>query len=80
MDLQQGALEMLVLRSPRLSPRHGYGTARTLRFQSGEALAIEFGSLNSALKHQKQFRRERAKWTGFAAAVARIMRPERASQ
>ena len=50
MDLLQGTLDMLVLRALILGPLHGYGIARALRSQSGEALEIEFGSLYPALK------------------------------
>lgn len=41
---------MLVLRALILGPLHGYGIAKVLRSQSGEALDIEFGSLYPALK------------------------------
>ena len=50
MDLLQGTLDMLVLRALILGPLHGYGIAKALRSQSGEALEIEFGSLYPALK------------------------------
>src|SRR4051812_25874666 len=50
MDLLQGTLDMLVLRSLILGPLHGYGIAKALRTQSGETLDIEFGSLYPALK------------------------------
>ena len=50
MDLLQGTLDMLVLRSLILGPLHGYGIAKALKAQSGEALDIEFGSLYPALK------------------------------
>lgn len=50
MDLVQGTLEMLVLRTLRLGPLHGYGVAKAIRTNSSEALNIEFGSLYPALK------------------------------
>ena len=50
MDLLQGTLDMLVLRTLMLGPLHGYGIAKAIRSTSGEALAIEFGSLYPALK------------------------------
>jgi PadR family transcriptional regulator, regulatory protein PadR len=50
MDLLQGTLDMLVLRALILGPLHGYGIAKALHLQSGEALDIEFGSLYPALK------------------------------
>jgi transcriptional regulator len=50
MDLLQGTLDMLVLRTLRASALHGYGIAKAIRSASGEALDIEFGSLYPALK------------------------------
>src|SRR5215469_10703875 len=50
MDLLQGTLDMLVLRTLLLSPLHGYGIAKALRANSSETLDIEFGSLYPALK------------------------------
>lgn len=50
MDLLQGTLEMLVLRSLVTGRLHGYGIAKALRSNSNEVLNIEFGSLYPALK------------------------------
>ena len=50
MDLLQGTLDMLVLRTLLLGPLHGYGIAKAIRSSSGESLDIEFGSLYPALK------------------------------
>ena len=50
MDLLQGTLDMLVLRTLVMAPLHGYGIAKAIRSNSGEALDIEFGSLYPALK------------------------------
>jgi PadR family transcriptional regulator PadR len=50
MDLLQGTLDMLVLRTLRAGPLHGYGIAKNIRVVSHEALDIEFGSLYPALK------------------------------
>jgi PadR family transcriptional regulator, regulatory protein PadR len=50
MDLLQGTLDMLVLRTLLLGPLHGYGIAKAIRASSGESLEIEFGSLYPALK------------------------------
>ncbi len=50
MDLLQGTLEMLVLRTLVFGPLHGYGIAKAIRNTSDEALDIEFGSLYPALK------------------------------
>jgi transcriptional regulator len=50
MNLLQGTLDMLVLRTLRAGPLHGYGIAKSIRSTSNEALDIEFGSLYPALK------------------------------
>ncbi len=50
MDLLQGTLDMLVLRTLLFGPLHGYGIAKAIRSTSNEALDIEFGSLYPALK------------------------------
>jgi len=50
MDLLQGTLDMLVLRTLLAAPLHGYGIAKSIRSTSNEALDIEFGSLYPALK------------------------------
>src|ERR1700734_1262026 len=50
MDLLQGTLDMLVLRTLLAGPLHGYGIAKSIRSTSNEALDIEFGSLYPALK------------------------------
>jgi PadR family transcriptional regulator PadR len=50
MDLLQGTLDMLVLRTLLTGSLHGYGIAKAIRGTSNEALDIEFGSLYPALK------------------------------
>lgn len=50
MDVIQGTLDMLVLRTLLFGPLHGYGIAKAIRSTSNEALDIEFGSLYPALK------------------------------
>jgi transcriptional regulator len=50
MDLLQGTLDMMILRTLLFGPLHGYGIAKTIRSTSNEALDIEFGSLYPGLK------------------------------
>jgi transcriptional regulator len=50
MDVLQGTLDMLVLRTLLAGSLHGYGIAKNIRSTSNEALDIEFGSLYPALK------------------------------
>jgi transcriptional regulator len=62
MDLLQGTLDMLVLRTLLFGPLHGYGIAKAIRSTSQEALDIEFGSLYPALKRLEQKGWITAKW------------------
>jgi PadR family transcriptional regulator PadR len=50
MEVIQGTLDMLVLRTLLFGAMHGYGIAKAIRNTSNEALEIEFGSLYPALK------------------------------
>ena len=50
MDVLQGTLDMLVLRTLGLGPLHGYGIAKAIQGGSNGRLDIEFGSLYPALK------------------------------
>jgi transcriptional regulator len=50
MEPLYGVLDLLVLRTLRFGPLHGYAIAGAIRTGSGETLSIEFGSLYPALK------------------------------
>ena len=50
MEALYGVLEMLVLRTLRAGPLHGYAIASAIRGGSADAVRIEFGSLYPALK------------------------------
>src|SRR5690349_6553552 len=50
MDLLQGTLDMLVLKTLVVRPLHGYGIAKAIHSNSSDTLQIEFGSLYPALK------------------------------
>ncbi len=62
MEPLYGVLEMLVLRTLRRGPLHGYGIATAIRDGSGDALRIEFGSLYPALKRLEMKGWIVAKW------------------
>lgn len=62
MDLLQGTLEMLVLRTLVLAPVHGYGLSKALKSSSNQTLDIEFGSLYPALKRLEAKGWVSAKW------------------
>ena len=49
-DLLQGTLDMLILRTLQWGPQHGYAIGQTIRAQSSEVLQIEAGSLYPALQ------------------------------
>ena len=49
LDLPQGTLELLILKTLALGPRHGWGISERVRQVSGEVLEIRQGSLYPAL-------------------------------
>src|ERR1700728_4355686 len=56
-EVLQGTLDMLILKTLQWGPQHGYGITQALRTRSGEVLQVETGSLYPALH-----RMERQKW------------------
>src|SRR5947207_13150504 len=49
LELLQGTLDMLILRTLQWGPRHGHGIAQAIRIQSDDLLKVETGSLYPAL-------------------------------
>ena len=49
LDLLQGTLDMLILRTLQWGPQHGHGIGHTIRTQTDELLKVETGSLYPAL-------------------------------
>jgi PadR family transcriptional regulator, regulatory protein PadR len=49
LELLQGTLDMLILRTLQWGPRHGHGIGQAIRTQSGDLLRVETGSLYPAL-------------------------------
>ena len=49
LDLLQGTLDMLVLRTLQWGPQHGHGIGQVIRQRSDELLRVETGSLYPAL-------------------------------
>ncbi|NQW04915.1 MAG: PadR family transcriptional regulator [Acidobacteria bacterium] len=49
LDLLQGTLDMLILRTLQWGPQHGHGIAQAIRAQSDDLLKVETGSLYPAL-------------------------------
>lgn len=48
-DLLQGTLDMLILRTLSAGPRHGHGIAKSIEQSSEDVLQVEQGSLYPAL-------------------------------
>src|SRR5438876_629835 len=48
-DLLQGTLDMLILKTLQWGPQHGYGITQAIRAQSSDVLQVETGSLYPAL-------------------------------
>ena len=49
LELLQGTLDMLILRTLQWGSRHGHGIGQTIRAQSDDLLKVETGSLYPAL-------------------------------
>jgi len=68
-DFLHGTLDVLILKTLSWGPRHGYAIARWLETGSGDALAIEDGSLYPAL-----YRLERRGWIAAEWGVTETKR------
>lgn len=62
LEFLQGTLELLILRTLRFGPLHGYGVAQFIRDSSGGALTVEAGSLYPALQRLELQGLITAKW------------------
>ncbi len=49
LEMLQGTLELLVLRTLQWGPQHGHGIGQAIRARSGELFQVEHGSLYPAL-------------------------------
>jgi transcriptional regulator len=49
LEVLQGTLDLLILRTLQWGPQHGHGIGQVLRARSGELLQVEHGSLYPAL-------------------------------
>ena len=61
-DLPQGTLDLLILRTLALEPQHGWGIAERLRQVSRDVLQVQQGSLYPALHRLERRAWIRAKW------------------
>src|SRR5215468_1751550 len=70
LDLLQGTLDMLILRTLQWGPRHGHGIGQAIRVQSDDLLRVETGSLYPALHRLVRRGWLKAEW-GLIEAISR---------
>ena len=61
-DLVQGTLDLLILKTISLEPKHGWAIAKRIQQISNEVLQVQQGSLYPALHRLEQQGWIRAKW------------------
>ena len=66
-ELMQGTLDMLVLRTLQWGPQHGHGIGQAIRASSADALQIEHGSLYPALHRLERQGWLKAEWKSTEA-------------
>jgi transcriptional regulator len=62
LELLQGTLDLLILRTLIFGPQHGQGIARTIQQTSGHELLVEHGALYPALQRLEARGWISAKW------------------
>jgi transcriptional regulator len=62
LDLLQGTLDLLILRTLIFGPQHGQGIARAIQQTSGDELLVEHGALYPALQRLEGREWIAAKW------------------
>jgi PadR family transcriptional regulator, regulatory protein PadR len=61
-DLPQGTLDVLILRTLALEPQHGWGISERIQQVSSEVLQVQQGSLYPALHRLERRGWIRSKW------------------
>jgi PadR family transcriptional regulator PadR len=61
-ELMQGTLDMLILKTLQWGEQHGYGISQAIRASSGEVLQVETGSLYPALHRLERQGWVEAEW------------------
>jgi transcriptional regulator len=81
-DLVQGTLDLLILKTLALEPKHGWAVAKRIQQVSQEALQVQQGSLYPALHRLEQQALIKAHWalteTGRRAKFYSLTRAGRA--
>ncbi len=62
LELLQGTLDLLILRTLIFGPQHGQGIARAIQESSGDELLVEHGALYPALQRLEQRGWVEPKW------------------
>jgi transcriptional regulator len=62
-DLMQGTLDLLILKTISLEPKHGWGIAKRIQQVSNDVLQVQQGSLYPALHRLEQQGWIRARWS-----------------
>jgi transcriptional regulator len=62
LELLQGTLDMLILRTLQSGAQHGYGISQAIRAQSAEVLQVETGSLYPALHRLEERGWVKSEW------------------
>ena len=66
-ELLQGTLDMLILRTLQSGPQHGHGIGQAIRLRSEDALQVEHGSLYPALHRLEKQGWLKAEWKASEA-------------
>jgi len=62
LDVLQGTLDLLILRTLQWGPQHGHGIGQVIRTKSDDLLQVEHGSLYPALHRLLRERWVEAEW------------------
>ena len=62
LDLLQGTLDVLILKTLSWGPRHGYAVSRWIAETTDDALSVEEGALYTALHRLEQRRLVESEW------------------
>ena len=79
-DLIQGTLDLLILKTVALEPRHGWAIAKRIQQVSGDVLLITQGSLYPALNRLEQQGWLKARRAGPRPGGPQVLRPDRAGR
>src|SRR6188474_2756188 len=75
LELLQGTLDMLILRTLQWGPQHGHGIGQMIRQQSDDLLKVETGSLYPALHRLVKRGWLKADWPQQGQAESQVLSP-----